>query len=747
MKTLFFLPVLLHLFTFPFLPLARNQAKPTSELSTLIKIKSFLDPDGQTLSSWSANATSYCDGSFEGVACDEFGHVMNISLQGKGLFGKIPPEIGELKSLSGLYLHFNGLHGEIPKEIAELTQLTDLYLNVNNLSGEIPQELEKMANLQVLQLCYNQLSGSLPTQLGSLRKLNVLALQYNQLTGAIPATLGNLGTLQRLDLSFNRLFGSIPLKIADAPLLQVLDVRNNTLSGNVPLVLKKLDEGFQYANNTELCGSGFADLKVCNASFGPENPNKPEPFGPQSKGLTQKAIPQSADVTRTRSKSTNAGLAAVLGIVITVMLAVAGLFTFIWYRRRKQRIGTAFENSDSRISTDQYQVKEAVNRRSGSPLISLEYSNGWDPMSRGQTGGGFLPEVLESYVFNVDDVESATRFFSDSNLVSKSSFSATYRGILRDGSMVAIKRIAKTSCVSDETEFLNGLKILTSLKHENLLRLRGFCCSRGRGECFLIYDYVAKGSLLQYLDVKGKIGNGNVLDWSTRSSIIKGIAKGNLHSVSVVKVWICFTFKKYCCKASSMKMWSHMFHKNKLVLHEPNVRIVGKQGNTLAALHWDRIEYLHGIKGKKPSLVHQNISAENVLIDQHHTPLLSDSGLHKLLADDIIFSTLKASAAMGYLAPEYTTTGRFTEKSDVYAFGMLVFQIVSGKSRIGPSVRQGAESCKFDDFVDVNLDGKFSEPEAVVLGKIALLCTHESPNSRPTIVTVVQELSGIGSSP
>lgn len=293
-------------------------------------------------------------------------------------------------------------------------------------------------------------------------------------------------------------------------------------------MLKKLDNGFQFANNTELCGSGFADLKVCNTSFDPENLNKPEPFGPQSKGLAQKTIPQSAYVTGTqsKSKSTNSGLAAILGAVLTTMLLVAGLFTFIWYRRRKQRIGTAFENSDSRISTDQYQVKEIVNRRSASPLISLEYSNGWDPMSKGQTGSGFLQEGLESYVFNVDDVESATRFFSDSNLLGKSSFSSTYRGILRDGSIVAIKRIAKTSCKSDETEFLKGLKVLTSLKHENLLRLRGFCCSKGRGECFLIYDYVAKGNLSRYLDVKGKTGNGIVLDWSTRFLIIKGIAKG-----------------------------------------------------------------------------------------------------------------------------------------------------------------------------------------------------------------------------
>lgn len=140
--------LLVLLFAHTLQTLAKNEEKPTSELSILIKIKSILDPNGETLTSWSPDAASYCDGTFEGVACDELGQVMNISLQGKGLFGQIPPEIGQLKSLSGLYLHFNGLNGEIPKEIAELTQLTDLYLNVNNLSGEIPPEFEKMENLR-----------------------------------------------------------------------------------------------------------------------------------------------------------------------------------------------------------------------------------------------------------------------------------------------------------------------------------------------------------------------------------------------------------------------------------------------------------------------------------------------------------------------------------------------------------------------------------------------------------------------
>ena len=153
------------------------------------------------------------------------------------------------------------------------------------------------------------------------------------------------------------------------------------------------------------------------------------------------------------------------------------------------------------------------------------------------------------------------------------------------------------------------------------------------------------------------------------------------------------------------------------------------------------IDYLHTSQANKPALVHQNISAEKVLIDWRLNPLLIGSGLHKLLADDIVFSMLKASAAMGYLAPEYTTTGKFTEKSDIYAFGMLVFQILSGKIRIDQSNSQGADSGRLEDFIDLNLNGKYSEFEAAKLCKIASHCTHELPHQRPTINAVRQELS------
>ncbi|KAL1319193.1 hypothetical protein HN51_071495 [Arachis hypogaea] len=653
------------------------------ELKSLLDLKAALDPDNTYLSSWTMNGNPCGGGSFEGVACNDQGQVANISLQGKGLSGKLSSSIAGLKHLTGLYLHYNSLSGDIPKEIANLTQLSDLYLNVNHLSGEIPSEIGKMENLQVLQLCYNQLTGSIPTQLGDLKKLSVLALQSNQLTGAIPASLGDLGMLMRLDLSSNQLFGSIPSRLADVTSLQVLDVHNNTLSGNVPPALKRLEYGFVYESNAGLCGVGFSSLRACNDSDH-VNPNRPEPYGAGVNGLSRD-IPETANVklpcngTRCQSSSKSKHTSVTVGIVL-VMIAVSaiGLLTFTLYRRRKQKLGNAFDISESRLSTDQ---TKGIYRKNGSPLVSLEYANGWDPLADSRNFNGDSQDMFQSFRFNLEEVESATQYFSDMNLLGKSNFSATYKGVLRDGSVVAVKSISKTSCKSDEAEFLKGLNTLTSLRNENLVRLRGFCCSRGRGECFLVYDFVPNGNLTRYLDVKE--GNGEILEWSTRVSIVKGIAKG--------------------------------------------------------------IAYLHAYKANKPALVHQNISAEKVLVDQRYNPLLSDSGLYKLLTNDIVFSALKASAAKGYLAPEYTTTGKFTEKSDVYAFGVLLFQILTGKQKITCSLRLAVESFKFEEFIDPNLHGRFFEYEAAKLAKMALLCSHESPFERPTMEAIVQELSNCSS--
>ncbi|CAO2164621.1 unnamed protein product [Urochloa humidicola] len=655
-----------------------------AELDALMELKSALDPTGRALASWARGGDPCGRGDyFEGVSCDARGRVAAISLQGKGLSGTVPPAVAMLPGLTGLYLHYNDLGGGIPRELGVLPELAELYLGVNNLSGEIPVELGRLASLQVLQLGYNQLSGRIPTQLGQLKKLTVLALQSNQLTGAIPASLGDLPALTRLDLSSNQLFGSIPSKLAEIPQLSALNLRNNTLSGSVPSGLKKLHEGFRYENNSELCGAQFDSLKPC-----PDNGNDDGkmPHKPESSSIKPQQIEKTSDINRNCdnggcSKSSTLSTGAVIAgtIIIVAGAAACGLSAFSWHHRQKQKVGSSVEHLEGRLSLDQ--SKETC-QRSASSLINVEYSSGWDTSSEGsQHGVRLSSEGSPSVRFNLEEVECATQYFSDVNLLGKSNFAATYKGIMRDGSAVAVKSINKSSCKSEEADFLKGLRMLTSLRHENLVGLRGFCRSRARGECFLVYDFMSNGSLSRYLDVKDGDADATVLDWVTRVSIIKGIAKG--------------------------------------------------------------IDYLHSSKPNKPPLIHQSISADKVLIDHLFVPHLSGAGLHKLLADDVVFSTLKDSAAMGYLAPEYTTTGRFTDKGDVYAFGVVVLQVLMGRRAVSVHLRPGggsAESGRLDDLVDPRLGGRFSRPEAAKLAGVALLCTAEAPAQRPAMAAVLQQL-------
>ncbi|WJX19003.1 hypothetical protein P8452_08743 [Trifolium repens] len=532
-------------------------------------MKASLDPKNHFLPSWTINGDP-CGESFEGVACNEKGQVVNISLQGKGLSGKLSSSIVGLKHLKGLYLHYNSLYGEIPREVSNLTQLGELYLNVNQFYGEIPFEIGSMENLQVLQLSYNQLTGSIPTQIGALKNL------------------GDLDMLVRLDLSSNNLIGSIPTSLASIPSLKILDVHNNTLSGNVPPVLA-------------------------------------------------------------------------IGILI---------FT-LYLRRRKQNLENSFHISDSRLSTDE---AKGIYRKNESPLPCLEYSTRYDPLVDYRDFDGDSQDKFRGFMFNLEEVELATQNFADSNLLGKNEFCATYKGVLRDGSVVAVKSINKNSCKYDEEEVMKILNSLASMRNDNLVMLRGFCCSRERDECFLIYDFVPNGKLSSFLDLQES--DEEVLEWSTRVSIAKGIAKG--------------------------------------------------------------VAYLHS---NKPVIIHQNISSEKILIDQRYSPLLDDYGLYKLFTNDIVFSALKASATKGYMAPEYTTTGRFSEASDVYAFGMVLLQILSGKKEITSSIRLAAESFNFKEFIDPNLNGRFFECDAAKLTKIALFCMHESPFERPCMEAIVKELS------
>ena len=123
------------------------------------------------------------------VLTDNDGRVGALILLGSGLSGEIPPELGSLSNLQGLYLSDNELSGEIPAWLGNLSNLIELDLSGNALSGEIPPELGSLSNLTELHLDENQLSGEIPPELGNLSSLTYLNLKNNDLSGCLPMSL------------------------------------------------------------------------------------------------------------------------------------------------------------------------------------------------------------------------------------------------------------------------------------------------------------------------------------------------------------------------------------------------------------------------------------------------------------------------------------------------------------------------------------------------------------------------------
>lgn len=162
------------------------------------------------------NNTNWCSdkplSEWYGVSVSDKGYVIFLELNGNGLSGVIPPEIGNL------------------------SQLEKLYLGVNAITGSIPPEIGRLQALKELEIWDNRLTGSIPEEIGNLSKLEVLQLFENaDLTGPIPAKIGNLANMKRINLSFCKLTGNLPVELTKLQNLErFFDCRYNPLSGKIP---------------------------------------------------------------------------------------------------------------------------------------------------------------------------------------------------------------------------------------------------------------------------------------------------------------------------------------------------------------------------------------------------------------------------------------------------------------------------------------------------------------------------------
>ncbi len=196
---------------------------------------------------------------------DELTYIKSIGLSGKGITGKIPKAVGELKGLEHLFLSENNLEGKIPNEIFILENLKTIDLGGNKFKGEISAEFGKMKSLETLILKNNLYKGIIPKEILSNKEIKVLNLSGNNLEGSVPAEIKNMRSLEYLNLSQNRLGGKIPdltglfnlkvLSLWDDQLtgeidssiyalknLQILDIADNGIYGNIKEDIGELKE-------------------------------------------------------------------------------------------------------------------------------------------------------------------------------------------------------------------------------------------------------------------------------------------------------------------------------------------------------------------------------------------------------------------------------------------------------------------------------------------------------------------------
>ncbi|XP_073296832.1 PTI1-like tyrosine-protein kinase At3g15890 isoform X1 [Primulina huaijiensis] len=159
------------------------------------------------------------------------------------------------------------------------------------------------------------------------------------------------------------------------------------------------------------------------------------------------------------------------------------------------------------------------------------------------------------------------------------------------------------------------------------------------------------------------------------------------------------------------------------------------------------IAYLHHYA--TPHIIHGNIKASNVLLDDDFNARVSEFGFAKLMPDGAI----SAKGALGYLAPEYVSTGKASAACDVYSFGVLLLELATGKK---PLVKLSstdsltildwalplARERKFNELVDQNLGGKYVEEEWRRVLFVGLFCAHNQIEKRPTMLEVVELLKG-----
>ncbi|XP_020236588.1 LRR receptor-like serine/threonine-protein kinase ERECTA isoform X2 [Cajanus cajan] len=656
-----------------------------------------------------------------------FLQVATLSLQGNKLSGHIPPVIGLMQALTVLDLSCNMLSGPIPPILGNLTFTEKLFLNGNKLTGPIPPELGNMTKLHYLELNDNHLSGHIPPELGKLtllfdlniannnlegpipddlslcKSLNSLNVHGNKLSGTVPSAFQILESMTYLNLSSNNLEGSVPIELSRFGNLDTLDISNNNIIGSIPSSIGDLEHLLKLnLSRNHLTGLIPAEFGNLRSVMDIDLSNN------QLSGLIPKEFSQLQNMMslRLEKNKLSGDLSSLVNCLSLSLLNVS------------------YNNLVGVI-----------------PTSNIFYSFIGNP--------GLCNDWLGLYCHRSHRKERVT--------LSKAAIIGMALGALGIFLMILLVVFRPHNPPAPFPDGSFDKPVNYSPPKLVILNMN---------MALHVYDDIMR--MTENLSEKYIIGYG------ASSTVYKCVLK-NCKPVAIKKLYSHYSYflKEF---ETELETVGRIKHRNLVSLQGYSLSPFGnllfydymENGSLWDLLHgptkkkkldWDLrlkialgsaqgLAYLH--HDCSPRIIHRDVKSSNILLDKDFEPHLTDFGIAKSLSTSKSHTSTNIMGTIGYIDPEYARTSRLNEKSDVYSYGVVLLELLTGKkavdneSNLHHLILSKTANDAVMETVDPDITATCKDMGAVKkVFQLALLCTKKQRVDRPTMHEVTRVLASL----